>query len=294
MFQVSPAKSRLRSRLAVVCFLATLVFWPGHPVFAQGLVVAPTRVVFEGRTRSVTISLLNSGAEAAIYRISIINMRMTETGQFKQLEKDVPAVGGEKFAGRLFRYAPRQVELAGGQSQVIRILLRKPPNLEDGEYRSHMLVQMIPKEGAGRSVEARTSSEGITVRLTAIPGVALPIIVRHGETSATASLSDMHLTNAGKTGEKRVVAFRINRTGNRSVFGDLTATYYPPGKTKGLVVSRVNKLAVYSPNATRSVAMGLVMPEGVTLKSGGRIAIVFRTPAKAGDELIAEGGFTLP
>ncbi len=114
MFQVSPAISRLRSCLTGYIILAAFVFWPGQPAFAQGLVVAPTRVVMEGRTRSVTISLLNNGAEAAIYRITIINMRMTETGQFEQLEKDTPAVGGEKFAGRLFRYAPARSNWPAG------------------------------------------------------------------------------------------------------------------------------------------------------------------------------------
>ena len=292
-----PVKSRVRSRLAVFFLLACFGFWPGHPVFAQGLadlVVTPTRVVFEGRTRSVAITLLNAGVEAATYRISIINMRMTETGQFKRLEKDTPAAAGEKFAEDLFHYAPRQVELAAGQSQVIRVLLQKPPGLESGEYRSHMLVRRIPRKGAGRSVVVQTGSDGIFVNLVVIPSVALPIIIRHGELSATASLSDMHLVRSDKSGDSQVVAFRINRTGNRSVFGDLTATYFPPGEKNGVVVSLVNMLAVYSPNATRSVAMGLTVPDGVTLQSGGRIAVIFRTPTNASENLIAEGGFTLP
>ena len=42
---------------------------------AGDLVVAPTRIVFEGRTRTAQISLLNRGSAAATYRISLINRK---------------------------------------------------------------------------------------------------------------------------------------------------------------------------------------------------------------------------
>ena len=157
------------------------------------------------------------------------------------------------------------------------------------------LVQLLPilpdDLPMGQSVPG---AGGISVSLVVIPGVALPIIIRHGELSVAANLSDMHMIRTGVNNERPGVAFRINRTGNRSVFGDLTATYYPPGGIEGIVVARINKLAVYSPNTTRSVAMALTVPENVSLAPGGRLAVSFRTPPQEGDELIAEGSLKLP
>ncbi|HEX2121946.1 MAG TPA: molecular chaperone, partial [Thermoanaerobaculia bacterium] len=46
------------------------------------LMVHPTRVVFEGNTRTAQLDLINSGTEAMTYRIAVVNRRMSETGDF--------------------------------------------------------------------------------------------------------------------------------------------------------------------------------------------------------------------
>ena len=44
-------------------------------------------------------------------------------------------------AADLVRYSPRQVELAPGEVQTVRIQIRKPEGLKDGEYHSHLVFQ---------------------------------------------------------------------------------------------------------------------------------------------------------
>lgn len=262
---------------------------------AQGLgnlTVTPTRVVFEGRDRSAVISLVNSGIDTALYRISVINMRMSESGQFERIDGD-ERLPGERFADELFRYAPRQVELAPGGNQNIRLLLRKPAGLTEGEYRSHLLIQAIPRKGAGQSVESTTNGEGVSIDLLVIPGVSLPVIVRHGTLAATGRISDMNLLPRSRPDDAPRLGFRINRSGGRSLFGDLIARYFAPGSDEGYVVSRTNQLAVYTPNATRSVVMRLTLPQGIELSPGGRIEVTYRTPSPEGAERIAAGAMTL-
>ena len=145
---------------ALFLLIAAVLPWVA-PSDARGqgagdLVVAPTRIVFEGRTRTAQLSLLNKGSAAATYRISLINMRMTEDGGFKEIDEPAP---GEQFADRLIRYAPRQVVLAPGDSQAVRLLLRKPRGLEPGEYRSHLLFRAIPLQNIGKSVEEPSSDD---------------------------------------------------------------------------------------------------------------------------------------
>jgi len=44
------------------------------------LLIAPTRLVLEGDTRTASLTLLNIGKDTATYRISFIHLRMTATG----------------------------------------------------------------------------------------------------------------------------------------------------------------------------------------------------------------------
>ncbi len=259
---------------------------------AGDLVVAPTRIVFEGRTRTAQISLLNRGSGAATYRISLINMRMTEDGGFKEIDEPAP---GEQFADRLIRYAPRQVVLAAGDSQAVRLLLRKPRALEPGEYRSHLLLRAIPSKNIGKSVEEPSSNDtGISVVLVPVYGVSIPVIVRHGDLTAKVSLTDLALAPASRQGEGDRLSFRINRDGDRSVLGDLTVTYFPNGgKADELVVAQVTRLAVYTPNASRTVMMPLHFPDGVTL-GHGRLHVAFRETPKNGGALLGEAEIGVP
>jgi len=284
-------------RYTVILALATvlIILLPGEPAHAQGignLTVAPTRIVFEGRTRSAVVTLVNNGSESAIYRISIIEMRMRKDGGFELVTEDSDQ-SAIRSARKMFRYAPRQVELQAGQTQSIRILLRKPPELPEGEYRSHLLIQAIPKEGAGRSVETLGGSQDLNIQLTVIPGITMPVIVRHGNLSATATLSDFSLAPAGEENNIPALSFQINRSGDRSVYGDLTATYFPSGRSNGIVVSQIKLLAVYVPNATRTVVMQLTLPQGVEL-SGGKIEVAFTRPPSEDSVEIARGEFSLP
>lgn len=290
---------RLPKLLIILCALAAIgAHAAGGPAYAQGgfgdITVTPTRVVLEGRARSGTISLVNTGAQKATYRITIINMRMADNGAFEEIEEG-KALPGEKFADKLFRYAPRQVTLEPGGTQVIRIAARKPAGLAAGEYRSHLLIRAVPEAGTGRSIEQKPG-DGLEISLAVIPGVALPVIIRHGEVSATATLSDFTFDRAPVSASPKSpsTTFRLNRDGNKSVYGDLEATYFAPDSDKGVHVSQVNQLAVYTPNAYRTVTMSLVPPTGMDLLSGGKITIIYRTTPKEGGKTIGAGEFRIP
>lgn len=285
----------MRIAVVLVLFAALVLPLSGSPTFAQGIgnvTITPTRVVFEKRTRSEVISLLNNGSESATYRVSVVNMRMLDNGSFERIEEGEER-DGELFAKGMFRYAPRQVVLEPGAVQRLRILLRKPPDLIEGEYRSHLFIQAVPKEGSGRSIEAATGQGGFSIQLTIIPGVTLPIIVRHGSLSATATLSDFSLTPAGDEKAAPELVLRINRSGNRSLYGDLVATYFPAGQKNGIVVSQINLIAIYTPNASRSVTMRLTVPEDVELATG-KIEVTYSTPPPEGAVLMASGEFAIP
>ena len=121
------------------------------PAFAE-LMLYPTRIVIEGNQRSAQIQLINNGTESRTYRIGLVNRRMNETGSFIDINEPLP---GELFADDMLRFSPRQVTLAPGTGQTVRVMVRKPSNLPAGEYRSHLLFSQQPETSGHNSVETR-------------------------------------------------------------------------------------------------------------------------------------------
>jgi P pilus assembly chaperone PapD len=239
--------------------------------------VAPTRVVFEGRKRTAEVSLSNTGTARATFRVSLIRMDMEESGNFKERPLDP----GSENMQSLFRFSPREVTLDPQETQTIRIQLRKPADLPDGEYRLHMVFRGVPPTTEAVSPKADGPKE-LSINLLPIYGIAIPLIVRQGEASAKASITDPTFDAATKH-----LQFKLNRSGNQSVFGDLRATLLKEGGTP-IVLAQANGLAVYTPIPTRRVTMPIQNP----LPPGSRIRIAYNLPD--GGALLAEAILTLP
>lgn len=253
------------------------------------LMLYPTRIVFAGNQRAAQLELINNGSESATYRISLVNRRMSETGTFSNIDSPLP---GEQFAGELLRYSPRQVTLLPGVGQTVRIMVRKPSNLATGEYRSHLLFAQQPEARGSTSIEARNSvaENEIGIVLTTLVGVSIPVIVRHGNTEASVSLTHLDLqqpSNAAPT-----LTLSMERSGNQSVYGDLTVSLTPVSGAEQ-VIARANGVAVYSPNALRRASLALQLPNGQRL-TNGTLRVTYREQAEDGGKLLAEAALQLP
>jgi P pilus assembly chaperone PapD len=279
-----PAHRSGRAALLLVLLFAL----PLPPALAD-LMIAPTRVVFEKNQRTAQVDLINNGKESATYRISVVNRRMSETGEFIALESAGP---GELFAGELLRFSPRQVVLAPGAGQLVRIMLRKPEGLAPGEYRSHLQFDRIPDAAGATSLAAQGAPAApgeLAVRLSMLAGLSIPVIVRHGDTSATASIAELAISAPGQPPALSAV---LHRSGTSSVYGDLAATFTPHGGT-AVVVGKAGGVAVYTPNPLRRMRLLLQPPAGVLL-ARGTLRLTYRERPAAGDKLLAEAAIELP
>jgi P pilus assembly chaperone PapD len=254
------------------------------PLFAvaQGdLLVTPRRVVFEGNKQIEEITLANTGQDSAYYSISFLQYHMTEDGSFEEITEPKT---GQKFADPVLRYFPRSIELAPGESQVVRMQLRRLPNMEEGEYRSHLYFRAVPDERPLGGEDMRTDTTSIGIRLTPIFGISIPVIVRIGDLSASLSISGLALE---KTDDNRfTLKTELNREGTQSVYGDLTADYVLPG-AEPVNVGLVRGIAVYTPNTLRRFSMPLNVPEGIDL-SKGKLVVRFSSSNEARPEVFDE------
>jgi P pilus assembly chaperone PapD len=284
-------KNRHLIRYGVLGLLAVLL----APLAQADLMLYPTRVEMEKNQRATQVELVNRGQATESYRISVVNRRMTDTGQIVPADTAEP---DERFATDMLRYSPRQVMLKPGESQTVRISLRKPAGLANGEYRSHLQFDRLPDVEGGTDLEqnAKTASGDFAIRLTALVGASIPVIVRHGDTSASVTLDTLTLEPAakveGQADNPPLLAFHMNRSGNRSVYGNLSATYTPAGG-KPVDVSQVNGVAVYVPNILRKAKLPIRLPEGMALKRG-LIQLTFAQRPEDGGKTLAQATLALP
>jgi hypothetical protein len=256
---------------------ALALFSVAQPALAVGdLLVAPTRVILDGG-RGTEIILNNIGNEPATYRISLELRRMTSDGQLAEVLPET-ITDKEKATLSMISYAPRRVVLPPNQPQAIRVGARFAADLPDGEYRAHMLFRATPD--AKVATAATQAHEGLSISLTPIYGVTLPIIVRKGALQATAAISDVHMT---RTKDGPAFAFTLSRSGARSTYGRIKIT--KPGQAKPIYEAR--GIAVYAELSKRTVSLPVQDATALTQMTGP-VKVEYLEEGEAGGGTIAE------
>ncbi|WP_411340063.1 molecular chaperone [Sphingopyxis sp. J-6] len=241
------------------------------PATASGdLLVAPTRLVLDG-SRGTEVVLNNIGAEAATYRISLEIKRMTAAGGLDEIAEE-DATDSEKAALAMIAFSPRRVSLLPNQPQVIRVGVRVPEGTPPGEYRAHMLFRAVP-DAAPATGAAKPAGEGVSIALTPIYGITIPVIVRVGDLGAEAVIGDAWVSE-GSDGP--AFNFDLTRTGSRSVYGDIEVTR--PGLPEPLLLAR--GIAVYPEVGARKVS--LRVPPELAAKLKGPVHIRYSEDREIG------------
>jgi hypothetical protein len=238
---------------------------------AQGnLLVTPARVIFEGQKKMQELNLANTGRDSARYLISMIEIRMNEDGTFDKItEPD----SGQHFASDHLRFFPRNITLGPNEAQSVKVQLTKISQLIPGEYRSHIYFRSVPDEKPLGDKSIKSDDAGISVKLVPVFGITIPIIIHVGETTANVNFSDLAFA-VGDDMQPRINMV-FNRTGNASVYGDITVDYISTGG-KISRVGTVNGIAVYTPNIKRQFHVNLIKKQGIDY-SKGTLRITYTT-----------------
>lgn len=253
---------------------------------AQGdLMVFPKRLVFEGPIKTNELNLANVGKDTARYNISFVQYRMNEDGSFTEIQTPDE---GQNFADKFLRYYPRSVVLGPKESQVIKVQLTKTNQMVPGEYRSHIYFRAVPN-AKPLGEEEKKDTTTVSVRLIPIFGITIPTIIRMGESTTKISFSDLNFSVKNDT--LPVFSLKFNRTGNMSVYGDLSVTHISPSGKK-TNVGKANGIAVYTPNAARRFQVALFRNTGVDFSSG-TLHVEYSAPSDAKSMKFAEADLQL-
>jgi len=255
---------------------------------AQGnLLITPRRVVFEGSKRSLDLNLANTGQDSATYAISIVQIRMKEDGGFELITEPDP---GQQFADRFIRFFPRSVTLAPNEAQAVKIQMVRSNELAEGEYRSHFYFRAIPKVTAlGEQEAVVQDTTTISVKLTPIFGITIPVIIRSGVSTMNVNLSDLSLKIENDT--LPVLRMTFNRAGNMSVYGDIAVDYVSL-QGKKTRVGIANGIAIYTPNLRRRFQFNLNKVTGVDYKTG-KLIVTYSAASDVKPAKYAEAELTL-
>lgn len=250
--------------IAIAALAACCSVMPAAPALAQSdLLVAPTRLVLADNSGGEVV-ISNKGDSSATYRISLVLRRMDFEGRLVAID-EAEASPEEAAAIDILTYAPRRITLASQESRTVRIGVRAPATMPPGEYRAHLLFRSVPDAADPTASNDNATTDGMSIKLTPIYGVAIPVIVRVGTLDGQASIS---MARVDQTDAGSVVNVDLQRSGNRSVYGDI-AVMRAGSKDP---VARAKGIAVYPEIDHRTVTIPV---DGASLAGKGELTVQF-------------------
>lgn len=210
------------NKILFFLFLLFVTVVPFQPT-AEALRITLKRVVFEGPKRAEVLTVINNSDREETYRLGWRHFKMTENKGLEYVPDDA-LISDIKPVTDMVRYAPRRFTVPPKSSQQIRLILRTPANLPDGEYRSHFWVNPEANtEVLRREAIEKNKKRGVKngVSMSMLTGITIPIIVRKGNLSVAVSVSDFA---AEDVGDSIKTNFSLVKEGDRSSFGEVRLT----------------------------------------------------------------------
>ncbi len=251
--------------ILALALIGALLLPAALPAFAD-IMIMPIRIVFGSRDRMQDIMLFNSANDSTgTYTLSWIYAQQTETGGYKKLDHPLnPELDPETA----ILFSPRQVTLPPGSKQRVRMSLRRPPDLPDGEYRAHLNL----KNMARQRVASGKTKEGANIGVGMNVGLAVPVIIRQGPYDGTATIGQPHFNPGSPDGKTPPqIIFFISRGGKFSTIGNVKVYWMPPDGGEEKLVGVQNAVNIYPEVPRREMTIPLREKRIV----GGKVHIIF-------------------
>jgi len=216
---------------------AILLFIPVQELLANVL-ASPTVVFVTDKNPTGRITLLNRGntpQEVSVY-FSFGLPVSDSLGNISVSFQD-SAVTDPRSCLEWARAFPKKVIIEPDESQVVRLMVRAPDNLPDGEYWARIMVR---SQNATVEVPVAGEQDGIKTQLNMITEMALMLKYRTGDL-----ISNLELQNASGTLKDSTVEVMIDleNRGNVSYMGMLETRLLDSDNKE--ISSNLIKLAVY-------------------------------------------------
>jgi len=231
--------------LSFALFVTSVAFLP-QPAQAS-LLITPLHVVIEGRQRSGEIIVVNTSDETKRYRFGWSQVEQSEALQGGYV--DTVLDENKAYLKDFAVFSPRQITLKPGEKQTVRIAVRRPADLIDAEYKSHMQLSAISIEDD----RARPTS-GIRARVNF--SYSIPVVYRIGEHDVQIAFDDPSFkTNAQGN---IVIQAPVRRSGPHGVIGHIEVFHKPTGE-KEVLIGNVGGASIFPEINKRTFDINLLI-----------------------------------
>ncbi len=250
---------------SALLFLVLMVEVEWSQAGSKALMINPIRVVFEGRQRTAKVNVANINPVPVRYRMSLVSMHKDEAGGMvatKNInEKD-------ELIKSMIRFSPRQATINPGTRQVVKLMVRKPPDLPEGEYQIRLQFMPLPEP-----TDVQTSEDGIDsgktqFNIDLIVGVTIPILVQHGKINTEIAPANLVIKKYPQVPSGLAAVITLSRSGDYSAFGDVVVKHFGAAGGSRQVVGKGKGIGVYFPDIHRTFALALQDLEKIDLNSG--------------------------
>lgn len=237
--------------LVAACLVAAVV-----PAIVKAVIVTPTAIFLNDRTRFTQVTLFNSGgtAEEITLAVKYGYPDVDSVGNLVYRLLDSAATSEPSAASWVTVY-PRRMVLQPGARQVVRVLANPPRMLRDGEYWARFVVT---SNGAALPIESDepTVRVGVNLELKTV----IPVLFRHGDVSTGLEVKGF---SASLSRDSITAIADLHRLGNAAYLGSVRFELVDStGRQRGRWQTA---LAIHKPDYKRR----FVYPVGSTL-TGGR------------------------
>ncbi len=192
----------------------TLLGTSSATVHAQSVAIAPQVLVVDAKTRTVAITLVNSGDKPAEVTFgTLYGYPVTDSAGKMSLQTFETVSDTAPSAMSWMQVLPQRFRLDAGAQRVVRLIASPPPGLSPQEYWARLVVSA---KGGRVQVQSKQAAEGINIGLDLEVRSILPIFYRHGNL-ATGLVIDT--PSAVVQGDSVVVRAKMTRTGNAAFIG---------------------------------------------------------------------------
>ncbi|GHF00295.1 fimbrial biogenesis chaperone [Thalassotalea profundi] len=233
--------------------IVTFLFFIQTSVTYANLLLTPTRIEFDQRERSAKVSLVNTGNKTKTYKIFWRQQKQLNDGQYYHFQSE-EEIADFPTADKMLRFSPRQVTLAPGERQYVRIALRRPKDLAEGEYRSHLVFEAQPDR---EEEKARAAANTSGIKLYLNLAFAIPVIVREGSLNVDTEFSKIELLTKKVKGKQHLGAnLYLKKSGPHSTVGNVKVYWTDLGGSTERQIGILNNIAIYPEVNLRKIAIG--------------------------------------
>ena len=245
-------------------FILFLTFGCYSNIAQASLMIKPTRVVMDERNRSAEVTLLNNSSTTKTYRILWEQKSQKENGAYGKLEDY------EYSASNFIRHSPRKVTIKPGEYQKIKLRVKMPRELADGEYRSHLLMKVTEDNVDFSKYIGDEEVKGTSAIIIPRLSFSIPVLVRKGKIDTKADITSITVTKNNEG--NNIVKVDLAHGGNFSSFGSLAAYMKTPSGNV-VPIGEANNIALFRGTSKRTVDIPLQVP---SIPKGAVVQVLYK------------------